>query len=110
MSNFSGFRHMWMIVMFDLPVISKKQRKRATRFRADLLDLGFRMSQYSVYMKFSGTREATNSLSGRVEKLVPNHGAVTILTLTDKQYGTMKVIRGHHDDPANTERKQLLLL
>lgn len=110
MSNFSGFRHMWMIVMFDLPVMSKKQRKKAARFRSDLLDMGFRMSQYSVYMKFSGTRNATEALAGRVEKRIPSGGAVTILTLTDQQYGTMKVIRGHHDDPADSERNQLLLL
>ena len=30
--------------------LSKHQRKRAARFRHDLLDLGFEMAQYSVYI------------------------------------------------------------
>ena len=32
---------MWLIVMFDLPVIEREERKSATRFRNDLLDMGF---------------------------------------------------------------------
>ena len=31
----------WCVVMFDLPVATKKQRKEATRFRHLLLDEGF---------------------------------------------------------------------
>ena len=32
---------MWMVVMFDLPVMEKAERKAATQFRNGLLDLGF---------------------------------------------------------------------
>lgn len=96
--------------MFDLPVIRKEDSKRAARFRSDLLDLGFQMSQFSVYMKFSGNRDETNTLSRKVKALVPKKGTVTILTLTDKQYGTISVIRGHESDPMIKERKQLLLI
>ena len=48
----SGYRLMWMVVLFDLPVGTKKERKAATKFRKFLLDQGFEMSQYSVYMRF----------------------------------------------------------
>ena len=48
----SGVKLMWMIVMFDLPVGTDKERKRATKFRNFLLDEGFSMSQFSVYLKF----------------------------------------------------------
>ncbi len=70
-SAFSGYRFMWMMVLFDLPVITKRQRKRATKFRNDLLDLGFEMAQYSVYLKFCGSRSAADALSNRVERRVP---------------------------------------
>lgn len=43
---------MWMVVMFDLPVVEKAERKAATEFRNALLDMGFEMSQFSVYMRF----------------------------------------------------------
>ena len=48
----SGYRLMWMAVMFDLPVMSPAERKAATDFRLALLDLGFDMNQFSVYMRF----------------------------------------------------------
>lgn len=48
----SSYRIMWMIVMFDLPVVEKAERRAATEFRNSLLDLGFEMSQFSVYMRF----------------------------------------------------------
>ena len=49
MNQLSGYHYMWIMVMFDLPVIEKEDRKAATDFRKALLDNGFMMSQYSVY-------------------------------------------------------------
>ena len=48
----SAYRLMWMMVMFDLPVSTKAERKAATGFRNFLLDEGFEMSQFSVYLRF----------------------------------------------------------
>ncbi len=101
---------MWMVVMFDLPVLSKRQRKRAAKFRHDLLDEGFQMAQYSVYMKFCGQRDAADALARRVERLVPSEGRVSILTVTDKQYGRMRVFFGGAERPRELERGQLVLL
>ena len=44
-------RFMRIIVMFDLPVITDKEKKTATKFRKFLLDEGFIMMQYSVYSR-----------------------------------------------------------
>ncbi len=101
---------MWMVVMFDLPVLSKPQRKRAAKFRHDLLDLGFQMAQFSVYMKFCGQREAAEALAKRVEGLVPSQGKVSILTVTDKQYGRMRTFHGGGRQPQEPKRGQLVLL
>ena len=46
-----------MMVLFDLPVMTKKERKAATDFRKFLLDQGFEMAQYSVYMRFCAGKE-----------------------------------------------------
>ena len=64
----SGFRLMWMIVLFDLPVLTKKERKAATRFRNFLLDQGFEMSQFSVYMRFCAGKEQTETYMKRIAK------------------------------------------
>ena len=48
-------RFMRVIVMFDLPVITEKEKKIATKFRKFLLDEGFIMMQYSVYSRICKT-------------------------------------------------------
>ena len=96
--------------MFDLPVLTKRQRKRATRFRNDLLDLGFEMAQFSVYMKFCGGRPTAEALAGRVERQVPPEGHVSILVFTDKQYSRMRVLSGGTRHPGPSDRGQLVLL
>lgn len=40
----TGYRLMWMLVMFDLPVLEPEERRAATQFRNQLLDLGFEMA------------------------------------------------------------------
>ncbi len=110
MNGFSGYRFMWLMVMFDLPVGTKKQSKRATRFRNDLLDLGFGMSQFSVYMRFCGNRDAAETLVRKVGRKVPPEGTVSVLGFTDRQYGNMTIFHGGTPDTEDRERKQLLLL
>ena len=80
---------MWMLVMFDLPVVFKPDRAEATRFRKDLLDIGFEMAQYSVYMRCCVSRERTDALVEKVRAALPDGGDVAILIFTDKQYATM---------------------
>ena len=110
MSAFSGYRFVWMQVMFDLPVLTKRQRKRAAKFRTDLLDLGFDMAQFSVYMKFCGGRPAADALAARVERRIPPEGLVSILVFTDKQYGRMRVFSGGTRESRQADRGQLVLL
>ncbi len=45
------FKMGWLLVVFDLPVLSREQRQRATAFRKYLLDEGFVMVQWSVYTR-----------------------------------------------------------
>lgn len=77
---------MWLVVMFDLPVIEKTERKAASAFRNDLLDMGFEMSQFSVYVRFCSGPAQLEVYCKRIESLLPNGGKVSILQFTDKQY------------------------
>ena len=81
---------MWMLTMFDLPVTSKHQRKEATQFRKDLLDLGFEMAQFSVYLPCCPSRERCEALIPRIRQALPSGGKVSILMFTDKQYENMR--------------------
>lgn len=82
----TGYRLMWMLVMFDLPVVTKPERKAAAGFRLALLDLGFEMSQLSVYMRFCVSPAQVETYCKLVEGALPEGGKVTILQFTDKQY------------------------
>lgn len=72
--------------MFDLPVVESAERKAATQFRNALLDLGFTMSQYSVYMRFCSSLAQVETYCKRVEGALPYGGNVNIIQFTDKQY------------------------
>lgn len=90
---------MWVLVMFDLPVTLKKERKAATQFRNTLLDLGFTMSQFSVYLRFCTSQGEVDTFSKKVEAALPAGGKVNILTFTDKQYERIQTFHGHEKQP-----------
>jgi len=102
----SGYRIMWLCVFFDLPVGTPKQRKAATRFRLTLLDLGFEMTQYSVYLRFCGGKEQAESYQRKIEQAMPAAGKVHILAITDKQYENIRTYRGRNreQNPKNPEQ------
>lgn len=82
----NGRKLMWMMVMFDLPTETKAQRKSASNFRKFLLDEGFEMVQFSVYIQFTGTWESSQKFVRAIEKNNPAYGDVNILFFTDKQF------------------------
>jgi CRISPR-associated protein Cas2 len=100
---------MWIFVLFDLPVGTKKERKAATTFRHTLLDLGFEMSQFSVYLKFSAGKEQAEALERRVEAAMPPSGKVHVVQITDKQYENIRTYRGRKREPSPKNPNQLAL-
>ncbi|MDZ4124869.1 MAG: CRISPR-associated endonuclease Cas2 [Hydrogenophaga sp.] len=97
----SGYRLMWMVVMFDLPVVEKAERKAATDFRNRLLDMGFEMSQFSVYMRFCTSPSQVDTYCKQVEFALPQGGRVNVLQFTDKQYERIVSFHGKTKQPAN---------
>lgn len=85
---------MRMVVMFDLPVETREQRKIATKFRKYLLDEGYVMMQFSVYYRICNGKDMVNKYLLRLEDNVPIKGSVRLITLTEKQFSEMKVLVG----------------
>lgn len=86
--------------MFDLPVITKVERKAATGFRNALLDAGFQMSQFSVYMRFCTSQAQVDTLCRNVEQVLPAGGKVHIVQFTDRQYERAITYHGRSRQPA----------
>jgi len=100
---------MWMLVMFDLPAIEKAERKAATDFRNALLDMGFQMSQFSVYMRFCTSQAQVDTLCKSVESSLPAGGKVHVLQFTDKQYERTITYHGRSRQAAQTPPDQFNL-
>lgn len=83
----NAYRIMWIFVFFDLPTETKKERKTAHRFRKDLIKDGFTMLQFSVYIRHCPSDENAQVHLKRVNTFIPEKGQVSILKVTDKQYG-----------------------
>ena len=94
----SGYRIMWMVVLFDLPVGTAEERHTATKFRNLLLDEGFLMSQFSVYAKPSLGRDKNEALLQRIRNAIPAYGKVHLMSFTDKQYANILTFYGPKQD------------
>ena len=87
----NAYRIMWVLVVFDLPVEGKAERKAATRFRQDLLKDGFTMFQFSIYVRHCPSREAADRHIRRAKAILPPKGHVGILCITDRQFADMEI-------------------
>ena len=92
--NLNAYQIMWVLVFFDLPTETEKDRKRYTKFRKSLMDDGFSMFQFSIYLRHCSSRENADVHIKRVKRLLPEHGHVGILCITDKQFGMMELFFG----------------
>ncbi len=107
MKTFGGMKTMWMIVMFDLPVDTKKAVKEANDFRIRLKKDGFMMMQLSVYSRHCPSRESADVHERRVKRFLPPDGEVRIMRITDKQFGKMKIFHGNRRKATENAPKQL---
>ena len=105
----SGYRMMWMLVLFDLPVGTKEERRAATQFRNALLDKGFQMCQFSVYIRFCGSKEEVDRHTKQLQDVLPPGGLVQMFSLTDKQYGNGASFRGRRRERIDEIPEQYVL-
>lgn len=105
-----GERYMRILVFFDLPVKTKAERRRATRFRKDLIDDGYIMLQLSVYSRICKGEDTAEKHKKRLKSLVPEAGSVRVLSVTEKQYAAMDILVGVAKKTEKIGAEQLVLL
>lgn len=89
-----NYNFMRLIVLFDLPVKTKKDRKIYALFRKELIKRGYLMLQYSVYAKVLANREAAVLEKNIVRKIAPEKGNIRMMMLTENQYQNIEIIIG----------------
>ena len=105
----NAYHIMWLFVFFDLPTNTKTERKNATQFRKILEKDGFTMMQYSVYVRHCASRENMTVHENRIRLSLPPTGNVSMLSITDKQFGDMQTFYGSVERSKLTIPQQLEL-
>lgn len=76
----------WILVMFDLPVVEKEERRHASKFRTELLDLGYFMMQESVYARNCVSQEKYRKYLTDIRCIAPQKGLINAFFITEKQW------------------------
>jgi CRISPR-associated protein Cas2 len=100
---------MWLMVMFDLPVKTKIDRRRYSQFRSLLLADGFSQLQFSVYARPFPSEEAGEPCRNRLTRALPEKGHVRLLLVTDRQFAKMRTFFGKKSAPNEEPMRQVLL-
>jgi len=98
---------MWLFVFFDLPTSTKTDRKRASKFRNELLKDGFTMMQFSVYNRHCASKESLEVHQNRIKNIKPPAGHISLMSITDKQYSNIINFWGEKSKPLENAPAQL---
>jgi CRISPR-associated protein Cas2 len=109
MSRISEYRVMWVLVLFDLPTETKRNRKDATQFRKNLIKDGFTMFQFSIYIRHCASYENAQVHVKRVKSILPEYGHIGIICITDKQFGNIELFYGKQMYEVSAPGQQLEL-
>lgn len=107
--RFNQYRIMWVLVMYDLPTDTKKERKAAAKFRKEIMSDGFTMFQFSTYIRHCASMENAQVHIKRVKSLLPESGNVGILCITDKQFGDIRIFSCKKEKKPSAPYQQLEL-
>lgn len=109
MIELNVYKVMWVLVFYDLPTETKRDRKAAARFRKDIMEDGFTMFQFSICVRNCASMDNARVHVRRVESFLPAHGKVGILCITDKQFADIKIFFSQKPTKALPEGQQLEL-
>ena len=87
-------RFMRLLVFFDLPMVTKTEKRAYTHFRRFLLNDGYDMLQFSVYGRIVNGIDAEQKHVQRLVQNLPPAGSVRLLSVTEKQFASMKLLVG----------------
>ncbi|AKU27015.1 CRISPR-associated endonuclease Cas2 [Geobacillus stearothermophilus] len=95
-------KFMRLLVFFDLPVVTNREKREYRRFRTFLLNEGYDMLQFSVYSRVCHGHEATDKHLARLKRNLPPRGSIRAMVVTEKQYAKMQLLLG---EPTAQEKK-----
>lgn len=89
-----NYKFMRLIVFFDLPMQTDKDRREYTKFRKYLVRNGFIMMQKSVYSRLVINNVIGLAVKQRIKNNLPADGLVELLEITENQFSRIEYLIG----------------
>ncbi len=91
-----NYRFMRLLLFFDLPMETSKNRRDYSVFHKFLIKNGFIMMQKSVYSKLVVNGVTSQAVKDRVKKNLPPEGIVEMLEVTENQFSKIDYLIGEN--------------
>lgn len=105
-----SYRYMRILVMYDLPAVTAKEKKIHHSFQKFLVQSGFLMMQESIYCKLAQNQQAADAIIKQIKKQVPQTGLVQVLTITEKQFAKIEYLVGEKtSEVIDTDERVIIL-
>lgn len=101
---------MRLLVMFDLPMQTNKQKTAYRQFRRFLMLNGYIMLQYSIYSKIVVNHAAIPLHKKKLKKALPSQGLIQVLSVTEKQFADMELLIGVKNSPTKLDTIERLIV
>jgi CRISPR-associated protein Cas2 len=85
---------MRLIIMFDLPSVTKTELKNVRKWHNFLIQHGFIMMTESVYSRLMMNKSISESIKKLVRVNLPPKGDVQMLELTERQFSSIEYCLG----------------
>lgn len=101
---------MRVIVLFDLPVLTDRNKRDYRHFHKYLVKSGFLILQESVYCKLVPNSITGDNITEMIRKNSPQSGLIQVLHVTEKQYSKMECIVGEKKSEVLDTDERLIIL
>ncbi|AZP04618.1 CRISPR-associated endonuclease Cas2 [Jeotgalibaca ciconiae] len=101
---------MLLLVCFDLPRETQRERKQANKYKKRLIELGFTMKQYSLYEREIRQQSTRKKVIETLRKELPDVGAITLYLLPDEVHDGQITILGERAINRTIRNPKLIIL
>lgn len=103
-----NYKFMRLLLFFDLPTETSKNRLDYTRFHKFLIKNGFIMMQKSVYSKLVINNVTSAAVKAKISKNLPPTGIIELLEVTENQFSRIEYLIGEKQSVIEESMERLI--
>ena len=103
-----NYKFMRLLLFFDLPTETSKNRLDYTRFHKFLIKNGFIMMQKSVYSKLVINNVTSAAVKAKISKNLPPAGIIELLEVTENQFSKIEYLIGEKQSVIEESMERLI--